>query len=504
MYPLNLNLQRSSPLRGIDTVNAILPLKKSDVTQPDAGRLITALRQIGYSLEQAIADLVDNSINAGARTVLIRFLHDGESITAVALVDDGEGMSEAGLYDAMRFGSRESSVTGTLGKFGMGLKLASLSHARNLQVYTRKQGKVAGRRWTPDGITQGWWCERIHKRATADLLNRKWGPIDLTENGTCVLWEDLDKLPSHRNGLKYTLTSIDTRLRLHLGLCFHRFLEEGSLRLLIDQQLNTRIGQGISSEIAPLNPFAYSVSGHRDYPKKLSVVLNGVGELKIEGHIWPAKSDAPEYRLGRRSAARQGFYFYRNGRLIQAGGWNGVIHDETEPHSSLARVKVDLPVSLDEDFGLNVQKSSVLVPSVFAEILKASASDGTTFEDYRRIAIQTYRTVNLQNEHNGRFPSSGLQKNILKQLRSAYAKPEEIEGFRIAWRQLNANEFFRIDVVKQQILVNRQYRDSKLSETVKLLLAVFLRNDVNNSVRRARLFELQELNRLLLESISKN
>ena len=490
-------------MRGVDTSAAVLPFRKTDAAEPDAGRLITALRQIGYSLEQAIADLVDNSINAGATTVLIRFLHDGESIKAVALVDDGSGMSEPELHNAMRFGSRESAVTGTLGKFGMGLKLASLSHSRSLQVYSRKKGKVTGRRWTPDGITKGWWCERIHKRAVTEVLDKKWGPVKLHESGTCVLWEDLDKLPSHRRGLKYTLTSIDTRLRLHLGLCFHRFLENGSLHLLIDQQLIARVGQGMSSDIQPLNPFAYSVSGHTDYPKRLTAKLSGVGKLNLEAHIWPAKSEAPEYRLGRRSAARQGFYFYRNGRLIQAGGWNGLLHDETEPHSSLARVKVDLPVSLDEDFGVNVQKSSVLVPSVFAEVLEAKARDGSTFEDYRRVAIQTYRSVNAKEDRFGQFPSSGLPKRALQELRKTYAKSEELEGFRIAWRKLNDDEFFRVDAEEQLVLLNRDFRDLELSETVKLLLAVFLRNDVKDTIKRSRQLELEQLNRLLLATVAE-
>ena len=487
-------------MRGIDTTAAILPFRKADAAQPDAGRLITALRQIGYSLEQAIADLVDNSINAGASTVLIRFLHDGESIKAVAVVDDGAGMNEDELHNAMRFGSVESSVTGTLGKFGMGLKLASLSHARNLQVYSRRQGEVSGRRWTPDGITRGWWCERIHQQAAADLLDRKWGPLDLSKNGTCVLWEDLDKLPSHRRGLKYTLTSIDTRLRLHLGLCFHRFLEDGSLRLVMDQQLVTRIGQGMSSSVSPLNPFAYPTPGHRDYPKILTTELSGIGELQVEAHVWPAKSDAPEYRLGRRSAARQGFYFYRNGRLIQAGGWNGLLHDETEPHSSLARIKVDLPIRYDEEFGINVQKSNVLVPPVFAEILDATAGDGTTFEDYRRTAIQVYRSVNQPGDNRGRFPGSGLGKQTLVQLREMYAKPDEKEGFRVTWKKLESDEFFRIDAEKQQIQINREYREYALSETVKLLMAMLLRHDIHNALKPSRQRELQGLNRLLIAS----
>lgn len=488
-------------MRGIDTSAAVLPFKKSDANLPDAGRLITALRQIGYSLEQAVADLVDNSINANASTVLIRFLHDGNDIKAVAVADDGFGMDEEGIRDAMRFGSREAADVGTLGKFGMGLKLASLSHAQTLNVYSTTGSGSGGRRWTLEGIRKGWMCERVRPEICGSMLERKWGPINLSEGGTLVLWEDLDKLPSHRRGLKYTLTSLETRLRLHLGLCFHRFIESGSLRICIDQLLVSRVGQGMQSDITPLNPFGYVRSGHAEYPRKMVTELSGIGPLELEAHIWPAKSEAPEYRLGRRSSARQGFYFYRNGRLIQAGGWNGLLHDETEPHSSLARIRVDLPVEYDEDFGINVQKSTVLVPPVFPEVLDAVSEDGVSFEDFRRDAVQVYRSANALRNEAGRYPEAGLSRDTLKELKDMYGRPSDTQGFRIRWAKLREDEFFRLDREQNKILLNRNVREFVGDEPIKLLVAVLMRNDLSGKVTRARERELALLNSLLVASL---
>ena len=487
-------------MRGVDKTAAVLPFRKSDTNLPDAGRLITALRQIGYSLEQAIADLIDNSINAGAGTVLLRFMHDGARITAVAIVDDGCGMDEAGLHNAMRFGSTATDSMGSLGKFGMGLKLASLSHAQRLAVHSRKSGAACGRQWTLEGIERGWWCERLNPAVSAELLDRRWGSLDTAVAGTLVLWEQLDKLPSHRRGLKYTLTSLETRLRLHLGLCFHRFLENGSLRILIDQQLESRVGQGLQAEIAPLNPFGYEVSGHADYPRVMTAELSGVGPLSLQTHIWPAYSELPEYKLGRRTAARQGFYFYRNHRLIQAGGWNGLLQDETEPHSSLARIQVDLPEEYDSHFGINVQKSTVLVPTVFEEVLAGRAEDGHSFEDFRRDAIAVYRSASGGLSSAGRFPETGLEGPVLERLRSLYSRPSDSEGFRLVWSRLRSDEFFRLDHENRRLMLNRDFR-SAADDTVKLLTALVLRNDLASEPRPARRKELDAINELLLSTM---
>ena len=494
--------------RGIDTAAAVLPIRKQDSNLPDAGRLVIALRQIGYSLEQAIADLVDNSINAGAGHVLIRFLHDGEHIRALAIADDGNGMNDAELLDAMRFGSHEKNDPATLGKFGMGMKLASLSHAQTMTVFSRASGRSSARRWTIEGISTGWWCERLRSDAAATMLDRKWGIMDLSVSGTVVLWEEIDRLPSHRSGFRYTLGALERRLRLHLGLCFHRFIESGKLRIHLDQLLVNREGQGLQAEISPLNPFGYEESGATGYPKCMKVELTAIGELSLEAHIWPAHSELPEYKLGRRTAARQGLYFYRNDRLIQTGGWNGLVQDETEPHSSLARVAIDLPIEYDDWFGINVQKSSVLVPPVFSEVLTAESSDGETFDEYRRKSIEVYRNANREVRSTAPIVTRGLPKAALRSIRSLHGSSDAAEkGFSVVWRKLPHEEFFRLEKDKDRLVVNSCYRfcngSSGSSDVLKLLLAMMMRYDFSSKQNRRRERELEALNAMLV-SISSN
>src|SRR5262249_5620090 len=140
-----------------------------------------------------------------------------------------------------------------------------------------------------------------------------------------------------------------------------------------------------------VNPFGYPESGDPHYPRQFNIDLGDPGTLKALAHIWPKKSTSIEYKLGSgKVAERQGFYFYRNDRLIQAGGWNGVINQDDEPHLSLARVEISLPPQMDDAFGLKVQKSSVEVPANFADAVDASRAGNLSFEGYRSDARKTY------------------------------------------------------------------------------------------------------------------
>jgi hypothetical protein len=363
---------------------------------PDPSRMVHALSQIGYRLEDAVADLVDNSLTAGASSVLIRFLHDGDKLISLAIADDGSGMTSPALEDAMRFGSKEDKRSEVLSKFGMGLKLASLSHCNAFTVYTRRNRRSAARHWSVENISAGWLLEQIPAVASREVMREEWADLDLERNGTIVFWDRLKGFPQHKRGLRSALSLVERRLRLHLGLTFHRFIERGALSIKIDQQLVGRRTRPFHIEIDPLNPFNYPASGSNCFPMTMETdEIDGIGKLQFDAHIWPPHSEDKEYRLGKRAASHQGFYIYRNDRLIQPGGWNGVVNDDAEPHSSLARVSLDLPGDFDDLFGLNVQKSAVVTPLGFAEAVRvAKSSDGVTWEDYRKYSIQAYRQVN--------------------------------------------------------------------------------------------------------------
>lgn len=266
--------------------------ESGDRINPDPALMIRALRQVGYSFEQAIADLVDNSISAGAKNVLIRFELSGNAISRVMIVDDGRGMVAARLREAMKFGSEPDTGVRTLGKFGMGLKLASLSHCQNLTVLTRSEGRAGGRRWTVPGIERGWECDVLRADDAARSLDSAWAGLNLERGGTAVIWDDVDRLPTSTRGLRETLRGLQRRLQLHLGMCFHRFLESGRLRIILDQQSAGTGQQPHHVRIAPLNPFGYAKSGAVGYPKRFTLEFGGRRKMVAEAHIWPANSDS--------------------------------------------------------------------------------------------------------------------------------------------------------------------------------------------------------------------
>lgn len=506
----------------IDTY-AIVPITKSETVVPDPGRLIFALRQIGYSLEQALSDLIDNAVAAGAANVLIRFVWTGERILSLAVIDDGHGMSEEELRNAMRFGSRERDRTTSLGKFGLGLKLASFSHARQLTLVSVANGVAGGRRWTLEGIRRNWGCGVLEAGQAATIASAPWSPIDLSSSGTIVIWEDIDKLPVSKRGLRFTLRALHRRMELHLGLHFHRFIQSGRLRIFVDQQEAGRTEQGIRAEIPPLDPFGYQESPAAEFPARLRFVVPGIGTIHADAHIWPPNSTQPEYKLGNRAASRQGFWFYRNDRLIQAGGWNGLVQHDTEPHSSLARLSIDLPPELDASFSLNVQKSAVIAPPGFAEAVRDAVSDdGITFEAYRQRAQATYR--NKDRKALGTrtvVPGLGLPQLIAEEFapirrgaarESSEGADEECRRIDIVWTFLPEQEFFRIDSERGRLLLNLSYRETVLAglrataddvPMIKTMLLCLVSDDLRTpTLSEKRRREHARLNRILIAAAS--
>ncbi len=441
-------------------------IERHERTLPNAARMISAMRQIGYSFEHAIADLIDNSVNAKASSVLVRFVCHDDQIHSIVVADNGTGMSEEEVREAMRFGSERDLTPASLGKYGMGLKLASLSFARSLSVLSRHANRSCGRRWTIRGIENEWDCDVLTESDALSQIRGPWGPLNIATHGTVVVWDELDKLAVTSAGLRATLRTLAKRLELHLGLCFHRFLENGKVGIYLDQQTAGQAPHSFHVAVTPLNPFAYPASGNPEYPKTFRTAIDGSGTLNLEAHIWPPNSPLPQYKLGNKAAARQGFYFYRNGRLIQSGGWNGLVQHDTEQHSSLARVKIDLPRELDGAFGLNVQKSAVVVPPGFGLAVTAATSlDGQPFDAYRRAAQQLYRHKDIR-AHKSRplIPGAGIPLNLAKTAKTlllpAGIRHREV-GFE--WKKLATTELFKLDRKRRVICLNSDYRHVLLS-----------------------------------------
>jgi hypothetical protein len=475
--------------------------------EPNPEGVVQAFARSGYRLEEALADIVDNSVDAEAQSVLIRFYRTAHSINRIAIVDDGVGISPNQIDASMQFGARIQHKKTHLGKYGIGLKSASFSQCRSLFVISRSAGKTAGRRWTIDSIRSGWFCDHLDTKACSRILDENWGQFAIGKHGTVILWDDIDRIKTDQGGTDAALNKIFKTVPLHLGMVFHRFISRSDLRIWLDTYDLDSSELGPSQQVDPLDPFAYRRTGRPTYPRTLTVNVMDT-KIDLECHIWPPNAVEPQYKLGGRTSQRQGFYFYRNDRLIQPGGWNGWRDDEAEPHLSLARVLVDLPTSLDATFGLNIQKSSVDLGPGFKRLLE-SAKDGTwNLKHYVRDAIATYRNAKSTEKLGPLVPGSGLpaviRRLLVADLQRGAAAPRRVA---IKWKALPIDEVFRIDRSQLALVFNRRHKRAMVAngdgDVVKLLMFLLLREEFDRErVRATRSEWLTLLNQMLLTTIA--
>ena len=323
---------------------------------PRPASLIESMRDIGYSLGTALADLIDNSIAANAKSIRILASVDGPA-ASVGIVDDGVGMTEKELIEAMRLGSRsplEARAPSDLGRFGLGLKTASFSQCRVVTVVTRTNGATACARWDLNFIAHSdSWVVQLPD----DLTSIPW-TNHLGDRGTLVVWEELGARANDA-GAGWDSADFVRQLdeaRAHLELVFHRFLagEPGRQRTLI--QLNNR-------PLDPFDPFhsahAATIAGPTERIRVADDdVLVQPFTLPHHGKVTPAEWDryaGPEGYL-----RNQGFYVYRERRLIIHGTWFGLARQAEL--TKLARVRIDMPNSLDAAWKIDVKKASAQLP----------------------------------------------------------------------------------------------------------------------------------------------
>ncbi|MGI8729271.1 MAG: ATP-binding protein [Solirubrobacteraceae bacterium] len=472
---------------------------------PDPEGLLAAVSSLGYSMEDAFADLVDNSIDAGAKAVRIRILRQNGRLRSVVIADDGEGMTEAALDAAMGFGVRSTHTGPRLGKYGLGLKAASFSQCAQLSVMSRRRrGRAAARIWTAEGISRGWRCHRASPRDASAYLDLDW--LDGTRVQTVVRWDDLVafRIPAARS--ESMIAALFDATDRHLGLHLHRFIRSG-LKITLDTFDVEAEDSSVPRPVHALDPFAYPGTGARGYPKTFKVSIPAVGQFAVEAHIWPTGIRPPQLMLGRGQLAnRQGLYFYRNGRIIQAGGWNGVRADG-EPHLSLARARIDLQAKHDQAFGLNVRKAGVNVPEGFADAILGATTVGSSFRDYIAAAQRVYRKKQSAPPRPSNFVlGAGVPSKVRGESRRGLKKPQTEVTF--TWAKLPADVFFKLDRDTYRIILNARYRQSVMhgrrgsaadAALVKTLLFLRLRDDLGmERIWAERTRELEGLQRLLI------
>ena len=356
---------------------------------PVAPTLMGSLRSMGYSFESAVADVIDNSISAHATFVKVLFPTNPLDPTAVGILDDGEGMSDEKLFEAMRYGSMASETErdeDDLGRFGMGMKAASLSQCRNLTVVSYSQGIRSAYTWDYDYIRkqQKW----IIQELTSQEIDKLPYVSQITEQakGTLVIWSDFDVLSKSSDGQVYeTLVGLKKSLDKALALIFHRFLSiTGSAKLKI--QINN---QGVK----PLDPFL------ERHPKTLSkkertIAINDSKGVERLIHIKPFVlpfatnlSDNDKNLIGgiENLRVKQGFYVYRNNRLIIWGTWFGM--KQRAELTKNARIRVDIPNTLDDIWGIDIKKQNASIPKRILNQLRKTVLDALEAS----VNQQTYR-----------------------------------------------------------------------------------------------------------------
>ena len=343
--------------------------------------MVEALRGLGYSPATALADIIDNSISAGADRVDLGFIWAGLR-SRITIADNGHGMGRQGLLAAMRLGDRsplDARDRHDLGRFGLGLKTASFSQCRRLTVASVRGGEFNCLRWDLDvlasSLGDGWYLlEGPDPQSDVDFdVLRSRG------DGTVVAWEVMDRIVTPGFKEQDFLDLIDA-VQSHLEMVFHRFLAGPRGKLEI--RINGR-------SLRPLDPFLQDHSATWTSPAtKLS---SPAGTVEVQCHVLPHKDRLDTTTHDRAAGpdgwtAQQGFYVYRNQRLLVAGSWLGLGRGRSwskEEAHRLARIRIDLPNSADTEWKIDIRKSIARPPVTLREHLTRLAED--TRERARRV-----------------------------------------------------------------------------------------------------------------------
>jgi hypothetical protein len=360
--------------------------ERFEIVEPNAAAMIESMRAVGYTLQAALADLIDNSLSAAARNIWLTFFWSGAT-SFISVRDDGVGMSEDELTEAMRLGTRsplDERDPHDLGRFGLGLKTASFSQCRRLTVRSRFAGKnVSTRRWDLDYVTK---TREWRLLMDADPGSEERLVLPNGEGGgTVVLWEHIDRVVegasldddrAHRRFLDLAETVED-----HAAMIFHRFLEPpADVTIWINDQ-----------RVEPWDPFLKTEQATQRLGEE-PLTLDG-SQIMVRPYVLPHHSKL-EPRVHKRAAgpagwnAQQGFYVYRNRRLLVAGDWLR-LGFQKEEHAKLARIQVDLPNTVDSAWHIDVKKSFAQPP-------------GPLRDDFRRLAKLTRERATEIYRHRGK------------------------------------------------------------------------------------------------------
>ncbi|PEM16139.1 ATP-binding protein [Bacillus toyonensis] len=332
---------------------------------PYAPVLMEATRAIGYSIETAIADIIDNSIAAKASKIAINFFPMDNSY--ISILDNGLGMDQDELVHAMRYGSSnpmDEREISDLGRFGLGLKTASMSQCRKLTVISKKDNNIVGAQWDLDYVmSTGEWSLKLLKGNDLDRFPH-FKQIYNSHCGTLVIWQELDRLQMGELNFDASMSRYMDKVREHLSLVFHRYLKGETSLKKIEMSINNVV-------VEPIDPFLTEKSTQMMDDE---VIYIEGEKVVVRPFILPHISqlnNAEVQMLGGEDGIRkkQGFYVYRNKRLLVWGTWFKMLRQGEL--SKLARIQIDIPNALDSLWTLDIKKSMAIPPEVIRRNVSA-------------------------------------------------------------------------------------------------------------------------------------
>lgn len=411
--------------------------------EPSAARLTESLRDVGYDFPTAMADLVDNSIAAGATQVDLRFRYADED-SYVLIADNGSGMTTSGILEALRFGSRREYSDMDLGHFGLGLKTASLSQCRRITVVTKADSPLSTSVMvrTLDleivGENDAWLVISGHHSLGVEEAVTYLADLD---HGTVIVLENLDRVigsAANPGAAKRRMNSALSKTREHLEMVFHRYLE--GYAGLPPVSISLESGSDDDGPVLAWDPFATDEPAtERLAPMRLPVQIDGRQvDVQLQRFVLPAKADFSSADAFERMSGplkwnrQQGLYIYRAGRLVQYGGWARL--RSIDEHTKLARAALDFPTALDSVFQINVSKMRVNLPTDIRPMLE---------QPIQELCLSAARRYRLSGE-GGRSqePRSRTQSNttwreVSFALRVAAEKAGELEAMEAILNQVD-------------------------------------------------------------------
>lgn len=349
-----------------------------NINKPDPSRLIHGLRDTGYNMNSAAADIIDNSIAADASSINVRTVLKPTGEKFVFFGDNGHGMNPTELRNAMRYGADRRQNLKSLGKFGLGLKTASSSVCLKYSLISRDSADSALQKetWDLEHVSSVNEWQMLAEDITADeklAFNELCG-----DAGTLVVWQKCDRILKNNNYApgsteeKSALKRVADRMAEHFALVFHKYLDPENTSY---PNINITVD---GEAVVFWNPF-YPARAQQVLPEKLLTVPIALPEdpettfnMGIKAWVLPHRKDMDkdeQSQFARINNRRQGFYIYREGRLIHHGGWQE-IWNAAEPHYSLIRVEIDFDHELDDAFEIDVRKSRIIMNEALKDYLE--------------------------------------------------------------------------------------------------------------------------------------